>query len=85
MIDQNLLESLSSSDKESFAKGLKELITQTYEVEKEFVELKALFEEVLDILPTAVWVLEQKGEIFYQNSLASEIPELLEKLYLSSY
>ena len=39
MIDQNLLESLSSSDKESFARGLKELITQTYEVEKEFVEL----------------------------------------------
>ncbi|TLD86522.1 HAMP domain-containing sensor histidine kinase [Helicobacter sp. MIT 05-5294] len=83
MIDQNLLESLSSSDKESFAKGLKELITQTYQVEKEFVELKALFEEVLDILPTAVWVLEQGGEIFYQNSLASEIPELLEKLDLS--
>ncbi|MDY3113552.1 MAG: HAMP domain-containing sensor histidine kinase [Helicobacter sp.] len=80
MIDQNLLESLSSSDKESFAKGLKELITQTYEVEKEFVELKALFEEVLDVLPTAVWVLEYSGEIFYQNSLASEIPALLEKL-----
>ncbi|RDU63870.1 MULTISPECIES: sensor histidine kinase [Helicobacter] len=83
MIDQNLLESLSSSDKESFARGLKELITQTYEVEKEFVELKALFEEVLDVLPTAVWVLEQEGTIFYQNSLASEIPELLEKLDLS--
>ena len=43
MIDQNLLESLSSSDKESFARGLKELITQTYEVAKEFVELKELF------------------------------------------
>lgn len=82
MIDQNLLESLSSSDKESFAKGLKELITQTYEVEKEFIELKALFEEVLDVLPTAVWVLEQGGEIFYQNSLAAEIPELLEKFDL---
>ncbi|PZT48107.1 two-component sensor histidine kinase [Helicobacter valdiviensis] len=78
MIDQNLLESLSSSDKESFAKGLKELITQTYEVEKEFVELRALFEEVLDILPTAVWVLQENGEIFYQNTLASEISELLE-------
>lgn len=77
MIDQNLLESLSSSDKESFAKGLKELITQTYEVEKEFVELRALFEEVLDILPTAVWVLEEGGDIFYQNSLASEISNLL--------
>ena len=58
MIDQNLLEYISSSDKESFARELKELITQTYEVEKEFVELKALFEEVLDILPTEVWVLE---------------------------
>ncbi|MDA3966913.1 MULTISPECIES: sensor histidine kinase [Helicobacter] len=80
MIDQNLLESLSSSDKESFAKGLKELITQTYEVEKEFVELRALFEEVLDILPTAVWVLEEGGEIFYQNSFASEISNLLEFL-----
>ncbi len=84
MIDQNLLQSLSSSDKESFAKGLKELITQTYEVEREFVELKALFEEVLDILPTAVWVLEQGGEIFYQNSLATEIPELLEKFDLQN-
>lgn len=83
MIDEHLLESLSSSDKESFAKGLKELITQTYEVEKEFVELKALFEEVLDVLPTAIWVLEQEGEIFYQNSLACEIPELLEKLDFS--
>lgn len=83
MIDEHLLESLSSSDKESFAKGLKELITQTYEVEKEFVELKALFEEVLDVLPTAVWVLEQGGEIFYQNSLACEIPEILEKLDFS--
>ncbi|MDY2584702.1 sensor histidine kinase [Helicobacter sp.] len=83
MIDEHLLESLSSSDKESFAKGLKELITQTYEVEKEFVELKALFEEVLDVLPTAVWVLEQEGEIFYQNSLACEIPEILEKLDFS--
>ena len=83
MIDQNLLESLSSSDKESFARGLKELITQTYEVEKEFVELKALFEEVLDVLPTAVWVLESEGEIFYQNSLACEIPEILEKLDFS--
>ncbi len=80
MIDQNLLESLSSSDKESFAKGLKELITQTYQVEREFIELKELFEEVLDVLPTAVWVLEKGGEIFYQNSLACEIPQILEKL-----
>ncbi|TLD84561.1 GHKL domain-containing protein [Helicobacter sp. MIT 11-5569] len=83
MIDQNLLKSLSSSDKESFAKGLKELITQTYEVEKEFVELKALFEEVLDVLPTAIWVLEEEGEIFYQNSLACEIPQILDKLDFS--
>jgi len=82
VIDENLLESLSSSDKESFARGLKELITQTYEVEKEFIELKALFEEVLDILPTAVWVLEEGGEIFYQNSLASEIPQLLDYFHL---
>ncbi|MCH5322870.1 MAG: GHKL domain-containing protein [Helicobacter sp.] len=82
MIDKHLLESLSSSDKESFAKGLKELILQTYQVEKGFIELKELFEEVLDVLPTAVWVLEKEGEIFYQNSLASEIPSFLEQLSL---
>lgn len=80
MIDEHLLHSLSSSDKESFAKGLQELITQTYEVEKEFIELKALFEEVLDVLPTAIWVLEEEGQIFYQNSLAGEIPQILKKL-----
>lgn len=83
VIDGKLLESLSSRDKESFAKGLQELIAQTYQVEREFVDLKALFEEVLDVLPTAVWVLEQGGEIFYQNSLACEIPELLENFDFS--
>ena len=83
MIDQDLLESLSSSDKESFAKGLKELITRTYQVEKEFIELRALFAEVLDILPTAVWVLDEANEISYQNSLASEIPELLGQINLN--
>lgn len=83
MIDENLLESLSSSDKAAFASGLKELISQTYEVEREFSELKALFSEVLDVLPNAVWLLDENGEIFYQNTLAAEISELLEKVDLS--
>jgi two-component system sensor histidine kinase AtoS len=68
MITQELLDSLSSSDKQALMEGLKELIDQSYKVEKEFVELKGLFEGVLELLPNALWVLDEEGGLVYQNS-----------------
>lgn len=78
MITQELLDSLSSSDKEALLKGLEELIGQSYKVEKEFIELKGLFEGVLELLPNALWVLDEAGGLIYQNSESLRIEGLLE-------
>lgn len=78
MITQELLDSLSSSDKQALMEGLKELIDQSYKVEKEFVELKGLFEGVLELLPNALWVLDEEGGLVYQNSESLKIKNLLE-------
>jgi two-component system, NtrC family, sensor kinase len=63
------------------------LIEQTYKVEKEFTELKESYthlqntvEKVVEFLPNAVWILEEDGEIFLQNSQAKSLGKLLELL-----
>jgi len=63
------------------------LIEQTYKVEKEFTELKASYshlqhtvEKVVEFLPNAIWILNEEGDIFLQNSQAKSLSELLELL-----
>ncbi|MCK9455611.1 MAG: HAMP domain-containing sensor histidine kinase [Sulfurimonas sp.] len=63
------------------------LIEQTYKVEKEFNELKNSYahlqdtvEKVVEFLPNAIWVLDEDGTIFLQNSQAKSLSELLELL-----
>lgn len=63
------------------------LIEQTYKVEREFNELKASYdhlqdtvEEVVEFLPNAIWILDEDGSIFLQNSQAKSLSELLELL-----
>ncbi len=63
------------------------LIEQTYKVEKEFNELKASYahlqdtvEKVVEFLPNAIWILNDDGEVFLQNSKARELCDLLELL-----
>lgn len=63
------------------------LIEQTYKVEKEFTELKESYvnlqntvEKVVEFLPNAVWILEEDGKIFLQNSQAKSLGKLLELL-----
>ncbi|MGP1580617.1 MAG: sensor histidine kinase [Wolinella sp.] len=80
MITQELLDSLSSSDKNALLGGLKELIEQSYKVEQEFIELKGLFEGVLELLPNALWVLDEEGGLVYQNSESFKISYLLEHI-----
>ncbi len=63
------------------------LIEQTYKVEKEFTELKESYahlqdtvEEVVEFLPNAIWILDEGGDIFLQNSQAKSLEQLLELL-----
>ncbi len=52
--------------------NLEKLISQTYEVEKEFVELKNILNGVIEFLPQALWVVDESGSIIVQNSKAKE-------------
>lgn len=63
------------------------LIEQTYKVEREFTELKSSYvhlqntiEQVVEFLPNAIWILDDEGEVFLQNSKAKSLGELLELL-----
>ena len=70
-------------------KNLEYLINQTYEVEKEFKELKNILNGVIEFLPQALWVT-QNDEIIVQNEKAKEFPfipqdgeiEINNKVYL---
>ena len=62
-------------------------IEQTYKVEKEFTQLKAAYsylqhtvEKVVEFLPNAIWILDEEGGIFLQNSQAKSLSRLLELL-----
>jgi len=75
---------------EELLKNLEKLIAQTYEVEKEFIELKNILNGVIEFLPQALWVIDKNNEIIVKNSKADEfsfIPnigeiELNNKFYL---
>jgi two-component system NtrC family sensor kinase/two-component system sensor histidine kinase AtoS len=63
------------------------LIEQTYKVEKEFTDLKESYahlqstiEQVVEFLPNAIWILNEDGNIFLQNSQAKSLEKLLELL-----
>jgi signal transduction histidine kinase len=57
---------------EELLKNLETLISQTYEVEKEFIELKNILNGVIEFLPQALWVVDKNKEIIVQNSKAKE-------------
>lgn len=77
-ISQELLNNLSSQDKQIFLSTLGELIEQIDEAQKDFVEMKDLFEGVLGVLPQALWVLNEDGSFYYFNPEASKISSILE-------
>jgi signal transduction histidine kinase len=57
--------------------NLEYLINQTFEVEKEFKELKNILNGVIEFLPQALWVIDNNGEIIAQNSKATNLQEIL--------
>jgi len=67
------------------------LIEQTYKAESEFNKLKASYahfqdtvEKVVEFLPNAIWILNDDGTVFLQNSQARELWELLKLLEFKS-
>lgn len=65
------------------------LIEQTYKVEREFNDLKASYEhlqgtveEIVEFLPTAIWILNHNGGVFLQNSQAKTLSSLINLLEL---
>ena len=58
--------------------NLEYLINQTYEVEKEFKELKNILNGVIEFLPQALWVIDNEDRIIAQNSKAKIVPQILE-------
>ncbi len=87
MIDKDLLENLDTKEKEFFKKSLEGLIEQTYAVEKEYKELKRSYDnlqnfikQIVEVLPNAIWVIDDDGSIFLENSEAKKLNSL--KKYL---
>ena len=87
MIDENLLNSLSADDKELFKKGLKDLIDQTYVIEDEYKNLaisynalQDVINQIIEVQPNALWVLDEHGAIFLQNCEAKKVEGILREL-----
>ncbi len=85
MIDKTMLKSLDTKEKEFFKKTLEGLIEQTYAVEKEYKELNNSYKnlqnflkQIVESLPNAIWVMEDNGDIFLQNSEAKKSERLIE-------
>lgn len=79
-----MLNSLSSKDKESFKKGLEDLINQTYVIENEYKilnesykSLQSFISQIVETMPNALWVLEDDKKLFLQNSEAIKLSSLL--------
>jgi two-component system NtrC family sensor kinase/two-component system sensor histidine kinase AtoS len=87
VIDENLLNSLSATEKELFKKGLKDLIDQTYVIEDEYKKLgisynalQEFIRQIIEVQPNALWVLDETGTLFLENSEAKKINALIEEL-----
>ncbi|WP_163498668.1 sensor histidine kinase [Helicobacter suis] len=72
-------------DRQELLRLLNEFILQSYKVEKEFKDYKALYEWVIEILPQAIWVLNENKSFFYKNSKAIESQEVFEKARLVGF
>jgi len=70
----------SKEEKKEYLSALKEIIDHSYKLENEFKELKSITSNVIDILPYALWVFDENGEIFIQNSKAKLVTKLITKI-----
>ena len=67
--------------------GLKSLIEQTYLIENEYknltssyMSLQNFIKDIVEILPNAIWVFDEKDEIFLQNSEAVRLGKIFKEI-----
>lgn len=79
-----------AENNEEILEQLQMLISQTYKVEEEYKTLRSSYEhlqgtieDLIEFLPNALWVLEESGKIFTQNSHAKEFSKLLDIMDLN--
>ena len=82
--------SFDNKEKEELKLTLANLIHQTYIVENEYKELnqsyqdlRQVIEQIIELLPHAIWVLHEDHTILLQNSAAKKIPNLITKIDMS--
>lgn len=83
-MNESILKSLDSDEKETLQKGLESLIEQTYVIENEYKtlnenynSLRAMVDEIIEVLPSALWILDKEKNIILQNQEALKNPKLL--------
>ncbi len=83
-------EKSNMKDKDELKLTLANLIHQTYVVENEYKELnksyqdlRHVIEQIIELLPHAIWVLNNNKEISLQNSAAKKIPNLITKINMT--
>ena len=67
-------------DKEITLDGLEQIIASTYAAEQEFKQMKLIMDQVIEFLPTALWVLDGENNFFVLNSEAKSLSCLFDKL-----
>lgn len=72
------LSAKTQNDKNSTIKILDEFIKQIDRAEREFSDLKDVYDLILEALPYPIWVINQDGSYFYYNSYAKKIDKILE-------
>ena len=79
-----------AENNEEILEQLQMLISQTYKVEEEYKTLRSSYEhlqgtieDLIEFLPNALWVLEENGNVFTQNSRAKEFSKLLDIMDLN--
>ncbi len=90
MFDKDILKKLDNREKETLMETLKGLIEQTYAVENEYKELKNSYnnlqnfiKQVVEVLPNAIWVIEEGGDIFLENSEAKKLKGIIKEIDMS--
>ncbi len=85
MNDFKLPSTMEPGEKETLLTQLESLIEQTYNVEKEYIaltssynQLQSLVKQIIEVLPNALWVLNEDDSIFLHNSEAERLEGLLD-------
>lgn len=73
-MNESILKSLDSNEKETLQKGLESLIEQTYVIENEYKtlnenynSLRAMVDEIIEVLPSALWILDKEKYYFTKS------------------